>query len=229
MIATIIIVSLALVWLLVETDFMHVRLPCGAVSKSVITTSTLELKTKPLEIPRNDIIPPILLLPEVCQLTKIQREFADTKYRDSWRYGTSYNIIRQDSYQQMIIGNQTITLNATSPNLYELIAEVSKVQTEKPRKPSYRPCRLPEDAFIETIRTGSHNEFHETTPKHGYNVTVSDFTTHYHDCLPGKKWLKAHINDHKEFEPTIELMVSGKTLTINGNYKTGMIKQAMKV
>lgn len=78
---------------------------------------------------------------------------------------------------------------------------------------------------IEQVRTGSHNEFHATDDKgHGYHNTVTDYKTVYHDCLVPKAWLKKHEHDLDGYEPTIEVSVDGKTLSLDGNYKQGMIK-----
>jgi len=221
MITTIIIVSIALAWLTWETDYFTIRLPYGDAP---------ELKSRGIKMESNNIsLPKLYLLPEYCQLTLAQQELATTKYRDSWRYSTPYNTRRPDSYQSMTIGNQVITLNATLPNLHELIADVYKVQTDKPRQSSFKPCQLPMDAFIKTVRIGSHNEWVETTPKHGFHRIVEEYTTYYNDCLAGKDWLKEHEHNLDNFEPSIELSVSGgQGLSLNGNFKRGMIKEYVK-
>jgi len=95
--------------------------------------------------------------------------------------------------------------------------------------------------FIEQVRIGSRHVYsrwnHETNemeyanrPKKGYyHQVVNDYTTKYHDCIPGKKWLKENA-DMKYIEPEIEIIIDGKPKAkFNGNYKRGMIKQAMKV
>ena len=46
--------------------------------------------------------------------------------------------------------------------------------------------------------------------------------------LCGKEWYNEHMNDHKDFEPTIELTVNEKSISFNGNYKTGCIKTWVK-
>jgi hypothetical protein len=79
------------------------------------------------------------------------------------------------------------------------------------------------DAFIKQVRLGSHQEWVSTDDKgHGYHKIVDEYTTHYNDCLPGKKWLEAHKHDEYP-EPTIELSIDGKSLSVNGNYKKGVI------
>ncbi len=74
---------------------------------------------------------------------------------------------------------------------------------------------------------GSHQDFIATDNKgHGYHKTIEEHTTHYRDCLPGKVWLKKHAKD-KYLEPTIVITVDGKSLSVNGNYKQGKIKEFM--
>ena len=98
------------------------------------------------------------------------------------------------------------------------------------RQPNFKPYQLPMDAFIRTVRTGSHREWIETRPKHGFHRIVNDYTTMYNNCLPGKEWLKEHENDINKFpEPTIELSVNGRSIaSINGDYKRGMISDTLK-
>ena len=101
------------------------------------------------------------------------------------------------------------------------------IDNAQKRKASVKIAQLGQN-LITQERTGSHRVFHETTPKHGYNQIVEDYTTHYSDCLPGKTWLKAHQNDLQDFEPTIDISVDGKTLSVNGNYKRGLIRDFVK-
>ena len=44
--------------------------------------------------------------------------------------------------------------------------------------------------------------------------------------IPGTDWFRQHRNDVYP-EPTIDIMVDGKTLNVNGNYKAGMIQGFM--
>lgn len=83
---------------------------------------------------------------------------------------------------------------------------------------------------IEQVRVGSHNEFHATDDKgHGWNQTVTDFETVYHDCLVPKGWLQEHEHDLDGYEPTVELFVDGgKSISLNGNFKRGMIREWVK-
>lgn len=86
--------------------------------------------------------------------------------------------------------------------------------------------------FIEDVRTGSHTEHvvaeYEVNGKHPeWTRIVEDYKTVYHDCLVSGEWLKAHEHDLDDYEPTIELSVEDKTLSIDGNYKKGMIGDFM--
>ncbi len=173
----------------------------------------------------------IPLLPETCELTRLQKEASNTRYRNSWVYGTGYNTRRPDSYQVMTIGSHTVTINATTPKLYELIAETDKAQNEKPRKVNHKQAPL--HGFVEDVRTGSHKEHiicdYEVNGKHPeFDRIVVDYKTIFHDCLCGKAWLEAHYKDIIP-EPTIEISIDGKSLSVNGNYKKGLIKEFIKV
>jgi hypothetical protein len=157
----------------------------------------------------------ILLLPETCELTRLQNENKNHRYHDTWIYGTGYNTRRKDSYQQLTFGNQTITLKADLPNLYELVNEAVKYQTDKIRQTSIKIVPLP--LFIREVQTGSHREFRENPyhTGHGYNEIVREYTTYYDDCLCGKEWLEAHAKFVMP-EPTIELFCDGKNISLNG-------------
>ena len=92
--------------------------------------------------------------------------------------------------------------------------------------------------LIEHVRVGSHHEYMKwnqdtneldirTRPKKGYSHrVVEDYKTFYHDCLVSKEWLREH--EHTIPEPVIEIKVSGKTLSVNGNYKPGIIKEFVR-
>jgi hypothetical protein len=127
----------------------------------------------------------------------------------------------------MNISGNLLTVNSHNPKLYDVIAEAVKVADSKPRKFVAKSPPLP--LFVETVSIGSHREL-DNNPiyKHPINRIVSDYTTIFHDCLCGKEWLEAHYNDHKDFEPTIELTVNEKSISFNGDYKTGVIKQWIK-
>jgi hypothetical protein len=70
---------------------------------------------------------------------------------------------------------------------------------------------------------------YSSKPKRGYSHRVeNDYTTVYHDCLVPKDWLKEHEHDLDGYEPTIEIAVdSGKSISLNGEFKQGMIKGFM--
>jgi len=86
--------------------------------------------------------------------------------------------------------------------------------------------------FIKEVRVGSHQVWHEAIGGYkagrGWHEIVTDYKTAFHDCLPGKEWLKEHYRDVIP-EPTIEITVDGgKSFSVNGNYKQGVIKGFMK-
>ena len=227
MILSTIILALGFAWLMVETDWLRIRLPYGNSPDE----NHEHIKRHP-RIDTGEVkacaYPETKLLAQYCELTAFQNKIKTEK----WRYNPSYHNYgwndprKHDSYQQVIIGGHMVILNATSPKLYETIAEIQKTADSKPRKFVAKVAPLP--SFVEVHRVGSHKEFVETSPKHGYHKIVEGFNTYYKDCLCGKEWLEAHYNDHKDFEPTIQLTVNEKSISFNGNYKTGVIKQWVK-
>lgn len=116
----------------------------------------------------------------------------------------------------------------------QLLRDIHNLQKHKY---SYQPPKF-DQQYIEQVRIGSHHEYtkwnHETNeydhaskPTKGYcHHVVSDYKTKYYDCLPGKDWLKAHSKDVTP-DPTIEIAIDGKSLSVNGNYKSGMIGKFM--
>lgn len=94
--------------------------------------------------------------------------------------------------------------------------------------------------FIKQVRIGSHHEYvkwnpetkeydYSMKPKKGYiHRVVDDYETVYRDCLSGKEWPKQHEHDLDGYEPSIEIIVDGgKSISLNGDYKQGMIKGFM--
>ena len=192
--------------------------------------SRLELETPKRVMPCPEIKPePVYLLPQTCEFTTLQTEAKGTRYGESWVYGTGYNTRRRESYQTMTFGGFNVSILATSPKLYDVIADVQRVANGKDRKVSFKPYPL--SSFIETVRIGSHQEPDSWIANDGKEYhstrTITDYTTNFRDCLCGKEWLEAHYEDVIP-EPTIELSVNGKSLSINGNFKTGMIKSFCK-
>ena len=81
---------------------------------------------------------------------------------------------------------------------------------------------------VDEVRTGSTK--HETGMRGGRRRYEwrADYKIVFHDCLPGKAWLEAHYQDNLS-ETSIELLVDGKSIaSINGDFKRGMIKNALK-
>jgi hypothetical protein len=211
MLWTLVVFLLCFMWMLVETDFLMVRLPCG---KCKTEAQILMLTTIVNEIMA---LPERKLLPQFCERTlydKSQTGFHRTQYNRS-----------KQSLQQMTIGKATFRLNPTLSNLYELIREVEKVQSEK-HKPHQVTMSFPVATLVEDVRIGSHTETNKWTDdagkKHKFNNIVIDHKIVFHDCLCGKEWLEAHYKDEYP-EPTIDLEVGDKEFHVNGNFKTGLI------
>lgn len=253
MIVALFVIVTAFLWLLHETDYLRIRLPVGGKVYKVFHSVTVLASTVTaipfIVLPDNTTVNPehpaavcrlvnaiivglpkpeiVYLLPQVCELTKLQAKFKDTHY--SWRYGTSYNDKRRESYQSMTVSGYNITVNATSAKLHDVIAEAQKIANGKARKVSFKPYPL--SSFIETVMIGSHQEPDSWIANDGKEYhstrTITDYTTNFRDCLCGKEWLEAHYKDEYP-EPTIELSVDGKILSLNGNYKAGKIKEFIK-
>ena len=212
MLGMILIVSLAFVWLGYETEWLRIRLIYGARAPQ-----NEQPKRQWQFLKYGD---DALMLCQNCNLSSQLHSWRTCKKSESrwtaWR-----------------LPAKTITAFGYTINLQagcnicraNFLRDVVKAQTAKV-KPSQPPKQPP--LFIEQVTVGSHREWIETTPKHGYHTTVVDTKTVYHDCLAPKSWLKEHEHDNYP-EPTMELIVDGKaTANINGDYKRGMIKDALK-
>jgi hypothetical protein len=166
---------------------------------------------------------PVKLLAEFCQSTTIQNKVV----REAWKHiepNRIFNSQVRDSYQQIVIGGHTLTLLATSSKLYDTIAEFQKIVDGKDRKPALKQAPLM--PLIEQIRTGSEKVQHGMRGGRKYYEYETTYETQYNDCLCGKEWLKAHINDVIP-EPTIDLVVNGNEMHFNGNFKTGCVHDFM--
>jgi hypothetical protein len=109
----------------------------------------------------------------------------------------------------MSIGGNLLTVNSHNPKLYDVIAEARKIADDKIRKEPYAKLRQTKMFW---------------TADKIYNPDTGNDEPHYKsNCLFPIEWLEAHYNDHKDFEPTIELTVNEKSISFNGNYKTGKI------
>ena len=234
MFLSLLVILTAFYWLLKETDYLRCNL-MAQIPKSIqmIERRKHSPILEPCVIKTTSYPKPklVLLLTEMCELTTFQNDKERMRYDRYRHYGyNGVDPINRDSYQTTIIGGHKVILNSTSPKLYDLIKEVAKVADSKPRK--FTPTLTPLPLFVETVRIGSHTETKkwkdDNGKKHVFNNVVTDYTTNFHDCLCGKDWLEAHINDHKDFEPTIELRVNEKSISFNGNFKSGVIKDWVK-
>ena len=226
------IIGLGFSWLLAETQFLTIRLETGKTPEPNIETpkrkhspsfepcTTTQVKTCKY--------PAILLLPEFCQQTRFMNEFKGSRYKPSWN-NFGWNDPRgRTSYQQMIIGGHSITLKATSAKLYDTIAELQKVADGKDRKSPVKFAELTMNDLIEHVRTGSKKVQHGMRGRRKYYEYESTYETVFKDCLCGKEWLEAHYKDVIP-EPTIDLIVDGIETHFNGNFKTGCIKELVKI
>ncbi|MFA5154312.1 MAG: hypothetical protein WC554_17315, partial [Clostridia bacterium] len=209
------IILIAFMWMLVETDFLCVRLPMGKCkSNEYVEALTQMLNANFAVIDRYLVIKPkVLEIPQFCERTKFINEFKDSRYKPHWQ-----NVNRPESFQTMVIGKTKIKILATASNLYDMIKEIQKVQTEK-HKPKQIRMNFPSIPLVETHRVGSHKEEFTDWQGKKYNRIVEDYNTCFNDCLPGKEWLEAHYKDEYP-EPTIEISVdNGKSFHMNGDYK----------
>jgi hypothetical protein len=126
------------------------------------------------------------LLTQTCERTRIEQVLGKAAYQCHYHGG--YNITDKESWQVMNIGGHTVTLNATSPRLYDIITEYGKANNTRSQ----------------------------------HRVTLAQPVTNLINFV-GEEWWNAHCSKAYP-EPTIELSVNGKTKSINGDYKPGMIK-----
>lgn len=217
MILTIILVSLAFGYLVYVTDYFRIRLQ--AYSKIVLNNTPDNVKT-PYYWQKDKSN---MLLCQGCRLkcNKSKEQWTGWKLaaRTIKAFGHTMNFEEQCVYARA-----------------KLLKDVASAQTRQ--KPvTFKPTQLP--LFIEQVRTGSHEEWtrwNEETKeldiihkyKKGYiHRVVTDYTTHYNDCLCGKDWLKEH--EHFEYpEPTMELIIDEKSFHVNGNYHKGLISDTIK-
>jgi len=134
MILSILVILSAMVWLLIETDLMRIRLAVGSIEAE-----------KPEPIKRRPILEPcvvktvhypepetVKLLAEYCGAT----EFQNKVVREKWKALDPDNCINwqmKPSYQQMNIGGHTLTILSTSHKLYEMMADFQKITDGKIR------------------------------------------------------------------------------------------------
>ncbi len=216
MILSIIVILLAFYWLLRETDYLRVRLPMGkdrpryGVGRTIAEWEQYgkdhakELAKERVEYAKRQAY----ITSHTCPVCKTLDES------------------RLIETKTVTVGNSTANITACPDCLAKIKRDMVTSQKGIIRQPVIKTTQLP--LFVEQVRVGSHREWVETTPKHGYHNTVTEYETVFSDCLPGKEWLKAHYKDEYP-EPTIELSVDGKILSLNGNYKKGMIKEWVKV
>lgn len=149
------------------------------------------------------------LLTERCKMTEIHEILAK---HIRYPYHIGNEVPETPAYQTMHFGRNTVRLLATAPDLHKRIRELTRAYEGK--GVASRQASFPIKQFITKESTRV------------WLGRKTEYPIVYHDCIPGKKWLKKHEHDVYP-EPTIDIMVDGKTLNINGNYKTGMIQGFM--
>ena len=122
------------------------------------------------------------------------------------------------------------TLNLTEGCNVQRTSLLKAIAREHKRKalPNYSQSLLP-SRFIEEVTAGpSHKQQFGMRGGRRYYEWVYDYKTVFHDCLCGRGWLETHYQDECP-EPTLEVTYDGKPIiSVNGNYKRGSIKLAMK-
>jgi hypothetical protein len=239
MLTTILIISLAFVWLLLETRCLTIRLT-GDVTHFVDTWTPyykelLARDNRPHNISRTRA--------EWDIYNEQHKDELEQEYLEREREQEERRLYRArhecklcvKTFENPVIetmefkyGNSTCHVAGCHDCLEKYRKAIEKSQDDKIRQPIQnhsKPSQPP--LFITTERVGSHREWIETSPKHGYHRTIDDFETIYHDCLVSKTWLKEH--EHFEYpEPSIDITIDGKTLPVNGNYKKGLIAGFME-
>ncbi len=210
MIPTLIIIALALVWLLIETDYMRVKLPVGKELPRYGVGRTMaqweeynKAHEKELEKERKEYTErQAVIKSHTCPLCRT----------------TNDNLLIET--KTIIAGNSTCHITGCLNCLEKYSKEITKAQTEKPQKQSYGKAQPL--LFITQEHIGSHKQEIGMRGGRRHYEYVDDYKTVFHDCLTGKEWLEAHYKDEYP-EPMIELSVDGKNLSVNGDYKKGMI------
>ena len=207
MIISLLVILCAFVWLLKETDYLRVRLPIGAPTKS-----------KPIDFNNPYYWQSDKTNLMLCINCRLKCKEHKSERWCGWKLPA----------KTIKAFNSTLNLNEGC-NIYRAKFLKELVREHKRKTPAFKPSQLSFNP-IEQVRIGSHKEWHENTyhAGHGYHSLVEDYNTVYHDCLVPGDWIKAHEHDLDNFEPTIELKVSDKSFNVNGNYKKGIIKEFIK-
>lgn len=196
------IVIIALIWLLIETDFMSVRLPVG------------KTKTQGILLLQAAKVQPILLLNranefayelanERIEYAKNQAELNLHNCPVCKKYFDIYVKTRT-----FTIGNSTFTITGCPTCVEDYRSTIEKIQTTK-----HKPSQLVKAPCNTQITLANLDSW-------GKPIKDKDAQTY---GLVSKEWLEQHINDEYP-EPLIEISVdNGQSLHVNGNYKKGLI------
>lgn len=216
----ILVLTLAFGYLLYETDFMRVRLP----RFEALESESKGIKTALNSNAPSPDMPYYWMTPEQKEQHLILCRNCHNNCKHDKERWTAWKL----PAQTINAFGSTLALNAGC-NIHRANLLKDIVREHKKKTVSIKTVSLP--SFVKQVRTGSHWEKERWTDyagkKHEFNRIVEDSKTVFDDCLPGKDWLKKHCQDEYP-EPTMEVSANGKTLSLNGDYKKGMIKEFVK-
>ena len=208
---------LAFAWLFYESNWLRIRLPVGKAQPIHPYFSYQYRRPKVLQEQPKDMPYP--------QMTTEQKE----EHLILCQNCNDKCPLRKDGrWLAWKLPARTIKAWDSTINLAEgcnvqrasLLKDIAKGLNRKPRASIYSS---PLPGFIEKCSVGSHIDHIKGQRGYrggrGYSVIVSDYETIYHDCLPGKKWLKAHEHDHDDYQPEIQISYDGIPINHNGNLK----------
>ncbi len=226
MITTIILITLTILWLGYETKWFTIRLLVGK-DKPHSEARTIAQWDEYNKVHAKEI--------EQEQLERERKHAEYLKHNCTICHETFENPVIET--REVKSGNSVCHIKGCPDCITKYIKEINNAQiirqsvnkTSKPVQPSL---------FITRERVGSHQEWtcwnNETNKldiiskyKKGYSKrVVEEYATVYHDCLISKEWIKANEN-FKMPESTIEIIINDKALSVNGNYKKGLIGEFM--
>lgn len=229
-------ILLAFIWLGLETHWLTVRLPCGSLQCD--STGIEALEGIKLLAPAKQ---PLLLCAPIKKIdfdtpywwqSPEMKIFHLTLCQNDYRCPYRKKCKDTERWTGWKLPAKTIKAWGTTMNLAEGCnikrALFLKAMAREVNRKSSTPAQTPVPLFITQERTGSEKVQHGTRGGRRYYQHDDTYETVYHDCLVSKAWLKKHSKDVIP-EPTMEVIVNGKTLSVNGNYKKGVVKEFIKV
>lgn len=210
MITALAVITLALVWLLHETDYLRVRLLAGPdIPWQQQCSPNPYLQRDEYSHSGNEAV---LLMRDRCSAG---RECKRRRNCDTFAFGV--DITRK-------IGSSTLHLVGCPVLAADRIAEAEKIQAGSKSHVTPRLAALPQFVREEPVYKNRTTGYRYR----GYGSVLDHYKTVYAPSLPGKRWLRDHAKDTLP-EPTIDITCNGKpVISVNGNYRRGIIKTAMK-